>query len=288
MKRLTALWICSIMALAITACGIQSPGTQEQKAEPDGKIEEAVKRNGLKGIKETKKLVVCTSPDYAPFEFEDPSREGQSMYVGADMELARYLAEKLEVELEIQAMGFEECLEAVSEKRADVGLMGLLAKEERSAEVEYTAPYYDEGDQVILVLKERLEEFPDMDSFAGKTVAAQNGTLQAQLVMEQLPESYMDVITTVSDGLPMLRSKMADGIAVRSADAEKLIKENDDLAAAPEGFVYTSDGIVGCIAEDEPELKKALNDIFAEVADSDLYYGWIDEANQLAAYLSRK
>jgi len=210
------------------------------------------------------------------------------MYVGADMELARYLAEKLEVELEIQAMGFEECLEAVSEKRVDVGLMGLIAKEERSAAVEYTDPYYDEGEQMILVLKERLEEFPDLDSFAGKTVAVQNGTLQAQLVMEQLPESYMEVITTISDGLPMLRSKMADGIAVRFADAERIIKENDDLAATPEGFAYTSEGIVGCIAEDEPELKKALNDIFAEVSGSGLYYEWIDEAYQLAAYLSRK
>ncbi len=286
MKRFITL-LTGIMILGITACGIQSSDTQKEPKPQNEKIE-VVKRNGLKGIKETKKLVVCTSPDYAPFEFEDPSREGQSMYVGADMELARYLAEKLEVELEIQAMGFEECLEAVSEKRVDVGLMGLIAKEERSAEVEYTDPYYDEGEQVILVLKERLEEFPDLNSFAGKTVAAQNGTLQAQLVMEQLPESYMEVITTISDGLPMLRSKMADGIAVRSADAERIIKENDDLAAAPEGLAYTSEGIVGCIAEDEPELKKALNDIFAEVSGSGLYYGWIDEAYQLAAYLGRK
>ena len=58
------------------------------------------------------KIVVCTSPDYAPYEFEDPTKEGQDKYVGADMELARYIADKLGVELEITAMDFDACIAA--------------------------------------------------------------------------------------------------------------------------------------------------------------------------------
>ena len=42
-----------------------------------------------------------TSPDFAPWEFKDVS-SGTTEYVGADVELAKYIAEKLGVELEIK------------------------------------------------------------------------------------------------------------------------------------------------------------------------------------------
>lgn len=289
MKKLTALLICGIMTLGLTACGTPETAAEEEPAAlEEEKAEEIEKRDGLNSIKKTGKLIVCTSPDYAPFEFEDPSREGTDRYVGADMELARYLAEQMGVELEIRAMEFEECLKAVSEKEADLGLMGMLPEEERASLVEFTDVYYNEGTQSMLVLKNRLEEFPDMESFAGMTVAAQNGTVQAQLVVEQLPESYLEVVASVEAALPMLRSKMADGIAVPTVIAENLIKENTDLAAAPEKFEYTSSGLVGCVSSDEPELKKAVNDVIAEVTRSGVYYEWMDEAYKLAAYLNTK
>ena len=56
--------------------------------------------------------------------------------------------------------------------------------------------------------------------FTGKTVVAQYGTLQAQLVMEQMPETYMTLIDVVSDGIEMLRSGKADAVALDEAVAE--------------------------------------------------------------------
>lgn len=293
MKKLTAFIICGIMIFGTSACGTEKAAAEDRTAALDGETEageaeEPEKRFGLESIKETGKLIVCTSPDYAPFEFEDLSREGTDRYVGADMALARYLAEYLDAELEIKAMEFEECLEAVSRKEADLGLMGMLPEADRLALVDFTDVYYNEGSQSLLVLKDRVEEFPNMEAFAGMTVAAQNGTLQAQLVVEQLPETYMEVVSSVESGLPMLRNKMVDGIAVPTVTAEKLIRENTDLAAAPEKFEYSSPGLVGCVSPDEPELKKELNDAIAEVIDTGIYYEWMDEAYKLAAYLNNK
>lgn len=291
MKRLITVLCCGLAVFGITACGAQNVAEQEQPVSSEEETKETKeeaapeKRDGLKSVRETGKLVVCTSPDYAPFEFEDRTREGMDRYAGADMSLARYLAEQLGVELEIRELDFEACLEAVGRKEADLGLMGMLPEQERLNLVEFTDVYYNEGGQSLLVLKDRLEEFPNLESFAGMTVAAQSGTVQAQLVVEQLPETYMEVVTSAASGIPMLRSKMVDGIAVPSAVAEQLMEENTDLAVAPEKFVYTSPGLVGCIPPDEPELKKALNDVIAEVVESGIYYEWMDEAYRLAAYL---
>lgn len=291
MKRIGVLLLCGVMALMSVACETSEALEERQSAdviEESEETEEAEKRSGLDGVRRTGRLVVCTSPDYAPFEFEDPSREGTDRYAGADMELARYLAEKLGAELEIRAMSFEECLETVGRNEADLGLMGMLPEEERLSKVEFTDVYYDEGGQSIVVLKERLEEFPDMESFAGKKIAAQGGTVQAQLIVEQLPESYMEVVSTASVAIPMLKNKMVDGIAVPTAVAEELINADTELAAAPEPFVYTSVGIVGCVPPDEPELKEALNDLIGEVTASGVYYEWMDEAYRLAAYLEKQ
>lgn len=288
MKKIIALLICGSVILGIAGCGNQAAEVQEETETSDTAAEEAEtveKRDGLDGIKKTGKLVVCTSPDYAPFEFVDSSREGTDQYVGADMELARYLAEQLGVELEIRAMEFDECLETVGANEADLGLMGMLPEKERESLVEFTDVYYNEGTQSLLVLKDRLEEFPDLEALAGMTVAAQRGTVQAQLVAEQLPESYMEVVSSVEAGLPMLRSRMADGIAVPTVVGEKLVKENTDLALMPEQFEYESQGLAGCVPPGESELLGELNGLIAEVVDSGIYYEWMDEAYRLAAYL---
>ena len=42
---------------------------------------------------------MATSPDFAPLEFIDDSKTGQDMYVGCDIELAKYIAEGLGVKL---------------------------------------------------------------------------------------------------------------------------------------------------------------------------------------------
>ena len=51
--------------------------------------------------KESKKLTVAMSPDFAPMEFVDTSKSGQEQYVGFDVTLANFLADELGMELEI-------------------------------------------------------------------------------------------------------------------------------------------------------------------------------------------
>ena len=58
-------------------------------------------------------LTVATSPDFAPMEFTDPTKQGQDMYVGFDVTLAKYIAESLGLELQIMPMSFDACQTAV-------------------------------------------------------------------------------------------------------------------------------------------------------------------------------
>ena len=88
-------------------------------------------QNRLEKIKESGKLVLATSPDFAPLEFEDLS-SGEAQYVGSDIELAKYIAEKLGVELEISAMDFSAVQAAIPSGQADIAISGFARTEERA------------------------------------------------------------------------------------------------------------------------------------------------------------
>ena len=184
MKKLLCVCIALIFALSATAAMAEST-------------------DRLAKIKADGKLVVATSPDYAPYEFLD--KDGNP--VGCDMALAQYIADQLGVKLEIQPMDFDTVLAAISTGSVDLAIAGMVPKEERKEAMDFSDIYYNDGNQIILIRKDDAETIKTLADFKGKTVAAQNGTLQQTLVTEQLPDATMEPITKVPDAIMMLMGR---------------------------------------------------------------------------------
>ncbi len=239
--------------------------------------------NLLEKVLGEKKLVVGTSPDYAPYEFIDLSKTGEDAIVGADISLAKYLAEQLGVELVIEPMDFDTVLASVGNASCDLALAGMVPKAEREAIMSFTDVYYNDGDQVVLIMKDKADTFQTLKDFAGKTVAGQNGTLQVEMIQTQLLDTKVELITAIPNAVLMLQSGKVDGVALASVVAEQYVKNYPDLAICAEKFQYESLGVAGAIPKDEPEFQAKLNEILEGVAEQGLYYQWIDEANELAS-----
>lgn len=231
----------------------------------------------LEAIKKAGKLVVGTSPDYPPYEFPGP--DGNP--VGADIDFAKYIAEQLGVELIIESFTFEAVLAAVAAGKIDIGLAGMDPKPDRLSSMSFTTTYYNETNQLILIHKDDADTIKTLADFAGKTVAAQNGTLQQTLVSEQLKDSKMELISLIPDGIMMLLAKKVDGIALASVVADQYVANYPELVICQSKFDYVSDGIAAAIPLDEPELLAALNEIVAKVNEEGLYYQWIEKAVEL-------
>ncbi|MBR5224790.1 MAG: transporter substrate-binding domain-containing protein, partial [Clostridia bacterium] len=160
MKKLFALMLAIVMIMTCTAA----------------------MADRLADIQQNGKLVVATSPDWPPYEYIDD--EGN--VTGTDVLMAKWMAEQLGVELELQEMAFDACLAAVAMGDVDMVVAGLTYDEERTNAMDLTGIYWNEGDQGLLVKKGTGAGYNSAEAFNGKVVAAQNGTNQQIMVEEQL------------------------------------------------------------------------------------------------------
>lgn len=274
-----------IMTIGLAGCGKDTEDKVTERAEETAAEVRETAKNRLEAVEELGYLTIGIAPDYAPFAFCEDAEEGQLPYAGSDVSLGLWIAEELGVEAEFRAMEFQECLDAAEAGEVDMVLLGMLPKTERKSQVDFTDVYYKPGRQVILVKKDKQNFFSGLEDFEGKTVAAQYGTLQAQLVTEQMPGSYMELSDSVSGAVLKVRMGTAAGAALDEHVAEGIVKEHPDLAVSKAELACTPQEIVGGVVKGEKELLEKINELLARAAEEKLYYEWLEEAHELAAFL---
>ena len=271
MKKIKKLF-CAALAAAMLMATMSGCGSSQ---------------NRLEKILESGKLVLATSPDFAPLEFEDLS-SGEAQYVGSDIELAKYIAEKLGVELEISAMDFSAVQAAIPSGQADIAISGFARTEERAQNMELSTPFNitEDGGQTVLVAKGQGANYTAAEDFSGLQIGAQNGSLQYNLVSEQLPDDVEIVpVGSLNDGVLMLETGKIDALASDLSNAELLLESHDGIETTDFMFEYSSEGNVAAVKKGETELIEAVNEIIEEVNELGLYEQWKDEATELAKSL---
>lgn len=242
------------------------------------------------------KLIVVTSSDYAPYEFIDLTKTGQDKFVGSDISLAKFLANKLGLTLEIKAMDFNALLTALDSGKADLAIAGLSYTEDRAAYL-FSSCYYGDGDggQIVVTLKENSSKYNSLETLNVKEnkIAAQNGALQVGLVKTQLPNASLIEITDLDNALTMLKNGTYDSIAIASNVAQSWMATNDDIVVAAT-FDYEDTGSYAVASPKAKSLIDAINPIIEESvakagADGKTQYEkWVDEAQALFIALGDK
>ena len=259
---LGALVLVSVFALA--ACGSSSNENLQEKVVKKGK------------------LVVAISPDYAPFEFK-ALVNGKDTIVGADVELAKAIAEELGVKLELSSMSFDNVLSSLQTGKADIAISGLSATKERKNAYDFSDPYY-ETENAILVKSSNLDKFASIDSLANQKVAVQKGTIEEGLAKDQLKDSKIVSLTAMGEAINELKSGQVQAVDLEKPVAEGYLSQNSDIALA--GFALkTSDGDAKAVAmpKGSGKMVKTVNKVIKKLAKDDKYKQYISDAAKLTA-----
>lgn len=100
--------------------------------------------------KADKQLVLATNAEFAPFEYVE-NNDGVKTYYGIDMEIAKIIADELDMELVIEDMKFETVVGAVGNNGVDIAMSGLTITAEREQVVNFSKPYFAED--IVIICK---------------------------------------------------------------------------------------------------------------------------------------
>ncbi|MGT2910889.1 transporter substrate-binding domain-containing protein [Streptococcus cameli] len=231
----------------------------------------------LEKIKEKGTLVVATSPDYAPFEFQTLV-DGENKIVGSDILLAEKLAEELGVTLEISPMSFDNVLNSVQNGKADLAIAGLSVSPEREEIFDFSDPYYQVGN-VLLVQKGHVDTYDSVKSLDKADLAVQKGTTQETYAKDSLSNANIVSLTMMGEAVNQLKNGKVKAILLDSAVAEGYISQNPDLGIAKLSFKAEKENAKAiAMKKDSGDLKTEINKIVAEIVESGEYNTYLEEA----------
>lgn len=134
-------------------------GAEKESADADAAVSEVL----ADGV-----LTVGTNAEFPPFEYVDDNGEPD----GFDIALIKAIGEKLGVTVEVENMEFEALVSAIGSK-IDLAIAGMTVTDERQASVDFSNPYYDALQYVIVPEGSEIASFDDL---AGKNIGVQLGT----------------------------------------------------------------------------------------------------------------
>lgn len=248
----------------------------------------------LADIRERGVLRVATEPYFPPQEFIDPSREGQDRYVGADMEMARLIAERMGVVLEIVPMDFSAVLDSVAGGECDLAISALSFTPGRAARVTMSKGYYyaeDNAGSGLLIRAADAEAIRGVKDLDGRNIVAQSGSLQEALMMGHVL-NYREFrrLGSMQEVYDFLAEGKADAAMVDLGSARDYLNNNPDsgLMLVP-GVRFTQEerfqGDRVAARKGETQLIAFVNGVIDELLASGQYMTWYRESVALAARL---
>ena len=266
MKKVFALLLCLSLVLSLAGCG--GPNEAEE----------------VKTVKEGK-LTVAFSPDFAPMEFVDLTKEGQDMYVGFDVTLAKFIAENLRLQLVLVPMSFDACQKAVADGSVDMSISGFNWFQEREDNYNLSDYYYatvSHDAQVLITLSGNADAFATAEGLTGARIGVQKSSTQEDLAAEQLPDSQHIPFENLDDAVAQLLSGQLDCLAVADGNADAIIAAHPEIAKSGFRFVVTEKqtGNLILLQKGNDELTELVNNILSKAK---MYYEtWYADARATA------
>ena len=279
MKKLIALALSVLMLLGMLA-GCAPKETQDDTDYSSMTLEELIPL--IETVNEGK-LTMVTSPDFAPYEFYALDENDNPTLAGFDIALAQYIADKLELELEIIPMDFKGTITELAAKKADIGMAGYSPDPEREDAMDFSDIYYT-GGQSFVTVQANKDLFPDLASTnkAEYQIGAQLGSIQADLAKENSPDADIVELSKVTDIIAELLSGKLDGAYIETLPAQAYAKNYPDLAIVLD-VPYESEGSVIGVSEGNGPLLAAINLCIKDALADGSLEKFVTEASELAS-----
>lgn len=272
MKKKISLIMVVVLMMSVICTGCGKPKDVNAAGE-------TVQSYSLEGIKSKGKLILGTSAGYPPNEFH-VMVEGKDTIVGYDIEIAKYIAEKLGVELEIKDMEFNSLLGGLSTGMLDVVLAGMVNKPDRDAN--FTKPYDLESIHKIVIRKSDIDKYKSLDDFNKAAVGAQTASIQKEIA-DDIEGAVVRELPEINTLIMELKTHKIDAMILANETASSYAENNDDIMVIEAiDLSHSSNGICIALKPGNDELTEYMDAIVDELLEAGLVQKWKAEAKILS------
>ena len=238
-------------------------------------------------------LVMATNAAFPPYEYV----EGND-FVGIDVEIAKAIAEKLGMELQIEDVEFGSIIGGVAEGKYDMGMAGLTVTEERKQSVNFSDTYAT-GIQVIIVNNgSSIASLDDIFVFDDEDnpTALKNTDIKVGVQQDTTGDIYSsDDITnwgfndvdedgtvktdrvvrykTGAEAVEALKTNKVDMVIIDNEPAKSFVDANEGIHILEGDNEYAIEDYAICVSKDNKELLDKINQALKELKED----GTIDE-----------
>ena len=275
MKKIIAFLLAAILVLGCTACGSKKDEGNDRLAQ----------------IKEKGYIELCTEPYFAPFEYVNPTKTGDDQYQGMDLEVAKYIADKIGVDLKITALDFTAVLAGVADGKYDFAISAIAYSPERAEAMRLSDVYYATNTGYgFIVRSEDVGKYTDIDSLKDAVVITQSGSVQEALYTQYVNGACKEfkLVANMTDGYLAVSEGKADVCICSTASASLYAQANGGLDIPDFRFEVDPNMNGVCVAmptEGTESLAELINQCIAELNESGKPEEWYSQYESAAAEL---
>ncbi|HDJ6709742.1 TPA: ABC transporter substrate-binding protein/permease, partial [Staphylococcus aureus] len=153
--------------------------------------------------------------------------------------------------------------------KIDIIISGMTSTPERKKQVDFSDSYMMTKN-IMLVKKDKVNEYKDIKDFNNKKVGAQKGTEQEKIAQTEIENASITSLSRLPDVILALKSGKVEGAVVEKPVAEAYLKQNPKLGISNVKFNEEEKDTVIAVPKDSPKLLSQINKTIKEVKDKGL------------------
>ena len=246
----SAAFLLAVLMLAacFTACGKTETETTNDTADTADNADTAAAAD------EKTEIVFGTNAEFAPFEFVNSDAGVIDQFDGIDMVIAKQIGEENGMTAKIENMEFDSLIIALKNNQIDAVIAGMTITEERQQEVDFSVPYY-QATQVMIVSED--SDIAKADDMAGKKIAVVQG-YTGETCVADLGYEYEAFKKGTEAVLELVNGK-CDVVVIDSATAQKYVDDNPGLKIVEDSSVFENEEYGIAVNKGNTELLDKIN-----------------------------
>lgn len=177
---------------------------------------------------------VGVSPGFIPFEFRTNPKNTKEPLIGFDIDIAKKMAQHLNAELVLKECEWANIIRLLKDGEIDIIISGMTRTLDRALEVNFTEPYFETGQVILLAEKNKdISDYRVLNK-KGVKIAVVEDTTGKKEAEKKFSQARIEEYKSEPEALKALLANQVDAFVIDKPYAEVAATKYTQIKLLPE------------------------------------------------------